>query len=313
MSGFEGGGAGGEDYLTSKPFLEAKAYINSKGMPLTAENVRRFMAMKAANPTIAAPTATVAAPTSLARPPDSQGGAAPTSNQRGSAPDGLAQRMHQSAPSQPQPQPQSQQPNAASDSAMGAPTAQPAAGGGSGILSQIAQMILGGGAGAGLAHLFMGSRGNPSPIPQLGIPIPGGNPQLGSSQPQIGQSPLGLPAPQPTPQSPLQLPGSQMPQVPQSQPQVGGPGSPPLISDKNLVGGDLQPIGPPQPGRMQPGPSSPIPLPQAPPGAAPASNVASGAPVSILPRELGGDAADLGGHMDWGKILGDIGHVIGRR
>lgn len=286
----QGGGNTGNDYLTSKPFLEAKAYINSKGLPLTAENVRRFFAMRQEQPQQQLqPTSLAYTPGNVASPPDAQGGAAPSSNQPGSASAGLAQRMHQSAPQQ---QPQSQQPNASSDSAMSQPQPQPASSGGGGVLSSLAQMILGGGAGAGLAHLFMGGRSGaaPSSGAPLNIPMPGGDPQLGSG-------PLQLPPPQ-----------GQLPAPPS--PGGGEPSSQLSIGQSPVAG--VNPIGPPQPGRLAVGPqSSPVTL--MPPGAAPASNVASGAPVSILPRELGGDAADLGGHMDWEKILGEIGKVVGRR
>lgn len=252
----EGGNtSAGDDYLTSKPFLDAKAYITSKGLPLTAENVRRYAAMQQANPTQAQPTSLAYTP---GAPPDAQGGAAPTSNARGSAAGGLAQRMHQTTP---QAQPTPQQPNAASDSAMGAPTAQPAAGGGGNMLSSIAQMILGGGAGAGLAHLFMGGGSAPPtsapPIPN--IPVPGGGPQLSAPSPSAPPTP--------------------MPQLSAPEPQIMPPAQ---------IGG-------------------PAVMPR---GAAPATNVASGAPVSIVPREPG--PGNLGG-MDWAKILSDVSHVAGRR
>lgn len=248
MSGFEGRDA-------------VAGYLASKGLPMTGENVRRALEQNAANPGLIKGLVNQAPP-----PPDAQGGASPTSNQRGSAPDSLAQRMHQTQPSAPS---QAVQPIAASDSASSAPTAQP--GGGGGLLSSLAQMILGGGAGAGLAHLFMGGRGSPAPMPQLGIPYPT---PTADGMPQLPASQAALPAPSPSP-SPVGGPAQLSP----PEPQVMGPAQ---------IGG---PAGMPR-------------------GAAPATNVASGAPVSIVPREPG--PGNLGG-MDWAKILNDVGHTIGRR
>lgn len=260
------------------------AYLASKGLPMTGENIRRALEQNASNPGLIKGLVNQAPP-----PPDAQGGAAPTSNQRGSAPDSLAARMHQAEPQQ--------QPQAMSDASHPMPQAQPDQGGG--MLSSLAQMILGGGAGAGLAHLLMGGGGGAPPMGQLGIPIPTG----GGPSPALGNGPAALPAPQAQLPPPASVGGPA---------QVGGPAPMPQIAPDNLASG-VNPIGPPQPGRMQPGPSSPVPPPPMPQGAAPASNIATGAPVSIAPRQAGADAADLGGHMDWGKILGDVGRVVGHR
>lgn len=106
------------------------------------------------------------------------------------------------------------------------------------------------------------------------------------------------------------------PQPPGMQAGVSGPSPMPQISDRNMVGEGVNPVGPPQPGRMQPGPSSEIPLPPMPQGAAAASDVASRAPVSIVPRPGGVDAHDLGGVIpegQWAKILGTAAKAVGRR
>lgn len=264
------------------------AYLASKGLPMTGENIRRALEQNAANPGLIKGLVNQAPP-----PPDAQGGAAPTSNARGSAAAGLSQRMHQAAPQQ---QPQSQQPVAMSDSAMSQPTQPPQpSGGGGGLLASIAQMILGGGAGAGLAHLFMGGRGGatqPPPIGELGIPIPGGNLQLGNG-------PVALPAPQAALPPPAQVGGPA---------QLSGPPSP--------VAG-VNPIGPPQPGRLEPGPSSSIP-PQSDPIAMPRntgqSMVMQGAPTSttMTGGRVPASPVELPQGIDWGKILGDLTHVVRR-
>lgn len=273
MSGYEGRDA-------------VAAYLASKGLPMTGENVRRALEQNASNPGLIKGLVNQAPP-----PPDEQGGAGPTSNQPGSAAASLSQRMQQATPQQQPSQPIT--PQVMSDSAASQSGADGGNGGGGNFLSKLAQMILGGGAGAGLAHLFTRGSGA-SPIGQLGIPMPGG-PMLGSPLPQIGGPQAALPAPQPSP--------------------VGGPmqlGGPP-----SFVTG-VNPIGPPQPGRMQPGPSTPVPPPSDPiamPRNTGQSMVMQGAPTSTIMTGGGRVASpvDLPQGLDWGKILGDIGQAVGRR
>lgn len=259
MSGFEG-----RDAVAS--------YLASKGLAMTGENVRRALEQNAANPGL------IKGLVNQAPPPSEAQGASTTNNQRGSAPDGLAQRMHQSAPQQ---QPQSQQPQAASDASQ--PTPQASSGSGNGMLGSLAALILGGGGAAGLAHMF--GKGAPTPTPS---PVQGVAPFTGVASP--------------------------MPPAPMS----------PVISGVNPIDPTLsstspaQPTAAPNPGMKTMGaptngwPSGseswtqpPEPMPQ---GAASASNAATRAPVSIVPREPG----NVGGALDWGKILGELSHVVRR-
>jgi hypothetical protein len=258
------------------------AYLASKGMPVTGENVRRALEMNAANPGLIKGLVNQAPP-----PPDAQ--SAPSRSQ--SQPRPQAQRQPQP---QPQPQPtQPTQPQAMSDSASSQPTQQTASGGGSGnVLTQLVQAILSGAGGAGLASLFMGGRGGAQPpIGELGIPMPGGDPQLGGR--------AALPAPQAALPAPSPIGGPA---------QIGGPAS--------LVPG-VNPIGPPQPGRIEPGPSSPVPQPSQPiamPRNTGQSMVMQGAPTSAAMTGGGRVASpvELPQALDWGKILGDISHVVHR-
>lgn len=270
------------------------AYLSSKGLPMTGENIRRALEQNASNPGLIKGLTNYAPPTGDTSEP--QGG-----NSRAS-----------SGATRPQPKLATEggkvgsgapptAPRAASDSAMSRPQPQAQAdGGGNNILQSIAQLILGGGAGAGIGHILFGGRSGapqspPTAMPGLNIPVPGSEPRLGGGQPQ-------LPAPQAALPAPAAI-GSPA--------QVGGPAPMPQISDRNMVPG-VNPVGPPQPGRMEAGPSMPIPPTPMPQGAAPASDAASRAPVSIVPRGAVADAADLGGHMDWAKILGDVGKVVRR-
>jgi hypothetical protein len=257
------------------------AYLASKGMPVTGENVRRALEMNAANPGLIKGLVNEAPP-----PPDAQ--SAPSRSQSQSRPQAQAQR-------QPQPQPQPTQPQAMSDSASSQPTQQTASGGGGGnVLTQLVQAILGGAGGAGLASLFMGGRSNAQPsIGELGIPMPGGDPQLG------GRAAL------PAPQAALPAPS---PATVGEPARIGGPAS--------LVPG-VNPIGPPQPGRIEPGPSSPVPQPSQPmamPRNTGQSMIMQGAPTSAAMTGGGRVASpvELPQALDWGKILGELSHVVRR-
>lgn len=243
-------------------------YLASKGLPMTAENVRRALQMNAENPGLIPQLSNQAPP-----PPDAAPAArkaAPTQ----SKPAPQAQKL----PTPPQP-PQAQT-QVTSDAAQRQPSAAPTAPAapqqaseGSGIIQNLIQLLLAGGAGAA---------GGLAPRPS------GGGAEF------VGNSPM------PPTGRMMDVPGGAV-AGPGNAAQLGGPAQAQLPAPMKLLAEDHMPTPamPPQAAQL-PAPQAPA----MPPGAAPASNVASRAPVSVVPREVGADAADLGGHLDWGKILG---------
>lgn len=232
------------------------AYLASKGLPMTGENIRRALEMNAANPGVIKGLVNQEPP-----PPDAQGGAGPTSNARGSAAGGLAQRMHQTQPQQQQ----QQLPQAQSDASQPMPQTTPDSG--NGMLGSLAALILGGGGMAGLAHMFGRSGANdgagmPSPTPLDGVkPFTGvasPMPPAPSSPAITGVNPIG----------PSQ-PGRIEP----------GPSSP-------VISG-VDPIGPAQPGRLDVGPSSAV------PGVAEMSNAAVHNPGSMDWEKILGEISHM--------------------
>lgn len=284
-------------------------YLSSKGLPYTPENVRRALQMNADNPGTVNNLVNGSAE-------NSSGSAAPTKK---AAPKPAAKAPVAKAPGQEQlptpPIPPASQSFQEPQGAAGGPQQPMAQGGGPGVEGLIASLL---GLLPGIAAKF--SRGMPSepmgnsPMPPTGrmIDVPGdmiSGPQqlqIKGPQPSPGGAASSMHAPAEgwppgterwsQPQGAAQ---SQAPQAPQSAMK--------LLPEDYVQ--DVKPIGQPQPGRMQAGPSSPIPEPAMPPGAAAGSNVASRAPVSIVPRAAGADAADLGGHFDWAKILGELAPV----
>lgn len=252
-------------------------YLASKGLPMTGENIRRALEQNASNPGLIKGLVNQAPPPSdsQATPNRSGGSARPTQRSQPQT------KQQQPLPVPPIPPPQQQ------------PVAQDSASGGGNMLSQLAQAILGGGAGVGLMHLLGGRGGSEAPIGELGIPYPQqATGQLPSPAPQIGeQRQIGAPSPSPSPVGgPAEIGG------PAKLSQLSGPQSP--------VAG-VNPIGPPQPL-----PSEPIAMPRN----TGQSMVMQGAPVSTAMTGGGRVASpvELPHGIDWGKILGELGHVVRR-
>lgn len=248
-------------------------YLASKGLPVTGENVRRALEMNASNPGVIPGLVNQAPP-----PPDNVGPQTTQSN-------GGARR---------QPALQTQggthevgsgvkptAPRAASDSAASAPQPQnqTQSSDGNGLLQSIAALIMGGAGGAGLGALL--GRG-------------------GSAQPAAPVASVGQPA---------QLPAPAQIEAPREPLPVSGPAPMPQISDRNMVGEGVNPVGPPQPGRIAPGPSSQVPAqmnPEMKTMGAPSAGWPAGTENFTAPK------TELSQGINWSKVLGEVAGGAGK-
>lgn len=261
------------------------AYLASKGLPPTAQNVSRALQMASTNPGVIPGLSTQAppvpdAPASTSKQSSGAGGmpVPPQPPQQAMPTPPIPPQQDQQQPTQPQVQPQPQAPS--SDG-----------GGGSNWLTGILQSLLGGGAAVGLGAMRPGSPGIQSsmgnqPMPPTGrmMDVPGvaiGGPgqQLGLQGPQGQQA---LPAP------PMQLGGPQA-SMPQGQPQVGGPGNAPRLA--------------------APSERPAIPMP----------NQSSGPTINLPTSGLSGMGEplpgrpvmpEMGSGINWSKVLGEIAPLL---
>jgi hypothetical protein len=182
------------------------AYLASKGLPPTPQNVSRVLQMNAQQPGLIPGLVNQAPP-----PPDAQ--ATATGQQTNQQPI-QPQQPQQQMPTPPMPPAPQAAPSASAPQAP-APQAQaPQQDGGSNWLTALMQSILGGGAAA-----FRGGGGS------------GGAEPMPPDMPMPSRGPIDVPPNMIQGPAPLQLPGPQgqlqSPQNPQQvvQPQIGGPGN----------------------------------------------------------------------------------------
>lgn len=267
-------------------------YLASKGLPVTGENVRRALEMNASNPGVIPGLVNQAPP-----PPDNVG---PQTTQSTGAAKRQPALQTQGGTHEVGSGVKPTAPRAASDSAASAPQPQAQAQGG-GLLQSIAALIMGGGAGGGLAALMRNGAAN----------RPGG----ANYEPNVPVEPQGLGISN----EPMHVGG---PAQVGSPAQLPAPAQPLQISDRNMVGEGVQPVGPPQPGRMEVGPSSQVPPTGRPvetaqinmPPNTGQSSVRNGAPVSPTVAGAGVPSTpmELPQGINWSKVLGEVAGGAGK-
>jgi hypothetical protein len=268
------------------PTALVQAYLASKGLPLTAQNVSRVLQMNATNPGVI-PGLTNQAPP----PPD--------------APQVPQARRPQSQP-QPQAQPQAQEPlptppippstipgASAPTTASSSSTTAPQQDEGHSWLASLLETILGGGAGILGGHTALGRNGaepmGNMPMPNSGrvMGVPGAAINGPQAQGQLsGASPLQL-------ENPQASIGGPSPQ-PQGQPQVGGPSNHPQLNTPQEKPAIRLP-------NEASGPTIPLPT--------------SGLSGMGEPLNMGGarpQMPQMGESLNWGKILGEAAPMLKR-